>query len=137
MKNKKFKYTLMMAMPFMLMGFSACQEYEHPVVIERNESLGSGEPFVVFRDIETGSVKFYFLYNEPKLLNLVHTGDTADIICREGLFFNQERNYQKRKVINRGKANMDISVKTLLDRDPTNKTLQSMFATDENSKIRM
>ena len=137
MTNKKFKYTLMMAMPFMLMGFGACQEYEHPVVIERNESLGSGEPFMVFRDIETGSRKFYFLYNEPNLLNLIHTGDTADIICHRGLFFNQERNYQKRKVIRRGKANMDIGVQTLYERDTTNQKFQRMLAINKDSKIRM
>ena len=137
MKNKKFKYTLMMAMPFMVMGFSACQEHEHPVVIERIESLGSDDPFMVVRDIESGSTKFYLLYNEPKLLNLVRTGDTADIICREGLFFNQERNYQKRRLIKPGKANMDIRVQALYERDTTNQNLQRMLSADRNSKIRM
>ena len=137
MKNRKFKYTLMMAMPFMLMGASACQEHEHPVVIERIESLGSDDPFMVFRDIETGSRKFYFLYNEPNLLNLIHTGDTAYIVCREGLFFNQELNYQKRKVISSDKANMDLRVKDLYPRDTTNTNLKLMFKTSKESRIRM
>ena len=112
-----------MTMPLMLLGFNACQEYEHPVVIEGLGSWGPNDHFAVLRDLETDSTKQYYWDHKPNLFDSFRLDDTVHIICREG-FFNQEIYYNNHRIIRWRDANMNVDGKTFAARNPDNKLMQ-------------
>ena len=119
MKNKKSRYALTMFVPFALIKLTACQEYEHPMVIDGFGSFGANDYFTVLRDIETDSTKFFYWDREPNLFKDFRLGDTADIVCRTG-FRNQEEYFKKHNIISWRDANMLVDGPTFAKRNPDN-----------------
>ena len=120
---KKYRYTLAMTMPLMLLGFNACQEYEHPVIVEGLGSWGPNDHFAVLRDLETDSTKLYYWDHKPNLFDSFSLDDMAWIVCREGLY-NQEVYYNNHRIISWRDADMNVDGKTIATRNPNNKLMQ-------------
>lgn len=120
---KKYRYTLAMIMPFMLLGFNSCREKEHPVVIEGLGSLGPNDYFAKLRDVETDSIKLYYWDHKPNLFDSFALDDTAYIICREG-FYNQEVYYNNHRIISYRDVCMNVDGQTMAARNPNNQLMQ-------------
>lgn len=130
---KKYRHTLVMTIPFMLLEFNACREYEHPVIIEGLGSFGPNDYFAEVRDLKTDSAKVYYWNHKPNLFSSFRLKDTAYIVCREGLY-DQEVYYKNHHIISQRDAGMNVDGRTMAARNPDNELMQLIVS---GGKIRV